>query len=128
MKGTILKAAGVFVALLSASFANNINAQNTNIIKEVKINPNDGFNELRKLVAQNFDFTNPNLTEGEVESIVKFEIAENGKLKNIHAEGDCKYVNQEMEETMKDLIYTFKNEKGAPYIFVMPVKFSIASR
>ena len=79
----MVKILGVFGILITAGFTSNIQAQDTNVIKEVKINSNDGFGELRNLVMQNFDFTNPEFTEGKINSTVTFEVAENGRISHV---------------------------------------------
>ena len=130
MKKIALKIFGAAAIFLCSSAITEVKAQvsNNNTIQEVVINPNDGFKDLKNLISQNFDFTNPDLEEGEAKSVVKFEISETGKISNVQTEGNCKYVNNELEKVMKDLIYKFKAEKLRPYVYVMPVKVAIASR
>ena len=84
----MVKILGVFGILIAAGFTSNISAQESNVIKEVKINSNDGFGELRNLVMQNFDFTNPEFTEGKINSTVSFEVAENGRISHVSVDGD----------------------------------------
>ncbi|MFC0344539.1 hypothetical protein [Epilithonimonas hispanica] len=77
---------------------NLVNAQTTdNNIQEVILSSGDGFGELRKLLKDNFDFTNQDYKEGIVNSSVRFSLSENGKITNIHANGDCKNVSKQIE-------------------------------
>ena len=77
---------------------NLVNAQTTdNNIQEVILSSGDGFGELRKLLKVNFDFTNQDYKEGIVNSSVRFSHSENGKITNIHANGDCKNVSKQIE-------------------------------
>lgn len=119
----------VFIAFFALFSFNTICAQ-SNSIKEVRIN-NDGFNELRSLVINNFDFTTPNLAVGTNNAKIEFDVAENGKISNIKVKGDCKYVDLELENVMKNLVYkidkdnvTTRNMLANHY--VMPVTVYIA--
>lgn len=80
------------------------------------------------MVSQNFDFTNPNLSEGNTESVVKFEVAENGKISNVEVSGDCKYINEELKNVMTQLSYKFHNPNQLSNVYVMPINILIASR
>jgi|GEM_PF-267671 len=122
------KILGVFGILIAAGFTSNISAQESNVIKEVKINSNDGFGELRNLVMQNFDFTNPEFTEGKINSTVSFEVAENGRISHVSVNGDCKYVNKEIENVMSNLLYKFDNASKMNSVYVLPVTVFIASK
>lgn len=124
----IIKLFGAFIVILSAGFTSTINAQQSNVIKEVNINSNDGFNELRNLVVQNFDFTNPNLTEGKINSEVKFDVSENGKIDHVTVNGDCKYVTKELQEVMSHLLYRFDDSSKMNKSYVLPITVFIASR
>lgn len=124
----IIKLLGVFAILLTAGFTSTVNAQQSNLIKEVNINANDGFNELRNLVIQNFDFTNPDLSEGKINSEVKFEVSENGKINHVSVNGDCKYVNKELQEVMTHLLYRFDDSSKKNKSYVLPITVFIASR
>jgi hypothetical protein len=77
----------------------------------------------------NFDFTNPDYKQGVVNSVVKFDISEKGKIVNVHATGDCKNVNKEIETVLSDLPYKIDRKKLTEnmmaYTFVMPVKVDI---
>ena len=130
MKRIAIKLFGIAAISAFGCFFSSVNAQqsNNNTIQEVKINSNDGFTELKNLIAQNFDFTNPDLSEGVTKNVVKFEISESGKLNNIHAEGNCKYISQELESVLSHLQYRFKADKQRPYTYVMPIEVAIASR
>lgn len=124
----IIKLLAVFAILLTAGFTSTVNAQQSNMIKEVNINANDGFNELRNLVIQNFDFTNPDLSEGKINSEVKFEVSENGKINHVSVNGDCKYVNKELQEVMTHLLYRFDDSSKKNKSYVLPITVFIASR
>ncbi|UOE41780.1 hypothetical protein MTP09_03855 [Chryseobacterium suipulveris] len=129
MKKIIFRIAAVLILVFTVSFFNNVKAQSSNTIEEIKLNPNDGFGELRKLVINNFDFTNPNFTEGVVNSDVQFSIAENGKITNVHAKGDCKYVSEELENVLSHLLYKVDTSKLSKNMiastYVMPVSVRI---
>lgn len=124
----MIKLLGVFAILVTAGFTSTVNAQQSNMIKEVNINANDGFNELRNLVIQNFDFTNPDLSEGKINSEVKFEVSENGKINHVSVNGDCKYVNKELQEVMTHLLYRFDDSSKKNKSYVLPITVFIASR
>lgn len=124
----MIKLLGVFAILVTAGFTSTVNAQQSNLIKEVNINANDGFNELRNLVIQNFDFTNPDLSEGKINSEVKFEVSENGKIDHVSVNGDCKYVNKELQQAMTHLLYRFDDSSKMNKSYVLPITVFIASR
>ncbi|TXF78963.1 hypothetical protein [Chryseobacterium sp.] len=129
MKNIALRFFGIAAFLAFGCLANTVKAQETgNTIQEVQLISNDDFLELKNLIAQNFDFTDPDLTEGVTQSVVKFEISQSGRLKNIHADGNCKYVSKNLENAMNGLQYKFKANKKRPFTYVMPVEVSIASR
>ena len=124
----IIKLFGVLAIVVTAGFNSTIKAQQNNVIKEVNINSNDGFGELRKLVVQNFDFTNPDLSEGKINSEVKFEVSENGKIDHVTVNGDCKHVNKELQEVMTHLLYRFDDSSKMNKSYVLPITVFIASR
>lgn len=128
MKNILKKVAGTFVFLLIAGFSAQLNAQQSNMIEEVKLNNADGFGQLRQLIVDNFDYTNPNLSEGLNKSVLKFDVSQEGKITNVHAEGRCKYVSQELEAVLKELTYKFETGKAMPFTYVMPVEVAIAAR
>ncbi len=108
-------------------------AQTTdNKIQEVFINSGDGFAELRKLLKDNFDFTNQDYKEGIVNSDVRFSLSEDGKITNVHAKGDCKNVSKELENVLSHLLYKVDmdrlNEKMIATTYVMPVSVTIDNR
>lgn len=125
---SIIKILGVLGLMITAGLTGTLKAQESNLIKEVKLNSNDGFSHLRNLVEQNFDFTNPNLSEGNINSEVKFEISEEGKISNISVKGDCKYVNEEIQDVISHLLYRFKDSSKLNKVYVLPISVSIASR
>ncbi|MBN9338344.1 MAG: hypothetical protein J0I88_10960 [Chryseobacterium sp.] len=112
---------------------NLVRAQATdNKIQEVFINSGDGFGELRKLLKDNFDFTNQDYKEGVVNSDVRFSLSEDGKITNVHANGDCKNVSKEIENVLSHLIYKVDMEKLSQKMvassYVMPVSVTIDNR
>ncbi len=112
---------------------NLVKAQTSdNKIQEVFLNSGDGFVELRKLLRDNFDFTNQDYKEGVVNSNVRFSLSENGKITNIHANGDCKNVSKEIEHVLSGLLYrvdmTQIKDNMIASSYVMPVSITIANR
>lgn len=112
---------------------NLVRAQATdNKIQEVFINSGDGFGELRKLLKDNFDFTNQDYKEGVVNSDVRFSLSEDGKITNVHANGDCKNVSKKIENVLSHLIYKVDMEKLSQKMvassYVMPVSVTIDNR
>ena len=112
---------------------NLVRAQATdNKIQEVFINSGDGFGELRKLLKDNFDFTNQDYKEGVVNSDVRFSLSEDGKITNVHANGDCKNVSKEIENVLSHLIYKVDMDKLSQKMvassYVMPVSVTIDNR
>jgi len=105
---------------------------NNNTIQEVQLNKNDAFNEIRNLLMANFDFTNSEYKQGIVNSEVKFDIAENGKIVNVHSKGDCKNVSKEIENVLSKLLYRVDskrlNENMIASTYVMPVRVDINNR
>lgn len=103
-----------------------------NKIQEVFINSGDGFGELRKLLKDNFDFTNQDYKEGIVNSNVRFSLSQDGKITNIHAKGDCKNVSKEIENVLSHLLYKVDmdklNQKLVASSYVMPVSVTIDNR
>jgi len=122
----------IFVASLFAlgltAIVGNVKAQTTsnNTIQEVQLNKNDAFNEIRNLLIANFDFTNSDYKQGVVNSEVKFDIADNGKIVNVRSKGDCKNVSKEIESVLSHLQYKIDpsklNENMIASSFVMPVR------
>lgn len=117
-----------------AGIMNSVKAQSTNnnTIEEVLINKNDAFAEIRNLLVQNFDFTNSDYKEGIVNSEVKFDIAENGKIVNVRSKGECKNVSKEIENVLSHLQYRIDPDKLSQNMiassYVMPVRLDINNR
>ncbi len=112
---------------------NLVKAQTSdNKIQEVFLNSGDGFGELRKLLKDNFDFSNHDYKEGIVNSNVRFSLSEDGKITNVHANGDCKNVSKEIENVLSHLIYKVDMEKLSQKMvassYVMPVSVMIDNR
>jgi len=128
MKKKLIYILGTLGILAVSGVATTAKAQTSNVLQEVKLNPNDGFNELRNLVIQNFDFTNPDLSEGKINSEVKFEVSENGKIDHVSVNGDCKYVNKELQDVMTHLLYRFDDSSKMNKSYVLPITVFIASR
>lgn len=128
MKKAAIKTAVLGTLLVMACSANMQAQQNNNLIEEVRITNNDGFTQLRNIIEQNFDFTDPQLTEGTTDSLVKFNISTDGKIENVQAESRCKTINKNLENTLSDLHLRFKGQRERPVTYVMPVRIAIASR
>lgn len=128
MKKNLFYALGIIGIIACSSSVNLVKAQESNVLQEVKLNPKDGFNELRKLVVQKFDFNTPNLSEGEAVSTVRFSINEKGKIDNVNVDGKNEVVNQELENVMNSLLYKFTSVDNNATTFSFPVKVYIASK
>lgn len=115
-----------FVAVMNATKAQTLT---DNTIEEVRISKSDAFNDIRSRLMDNFDFTNGDYKEGIVNSIVKFDISEKGKIINVHSSGDCKNVSKEIETVLSGLNYKADRSKFgedlAAYTYVMPVTVEI---
>jgi hypothetical protein len=113
------------------SLINTVKAQNVNnnVIEEVQLNRNETLNEIRSELIGNFDFANYEYKQGVVNSEVKFEIAENGKIINVHSTGDCKNVSKEIENVLTNMkVKPNKiNKDTLAYTYVMPVTVEIDS-
>ncbi|UKB81801.1 hypothetical protein LF887_12340 [Chryseobacterium sp. MEBOG06] len=103
-----------------------------NTIEEIQLNKNETFNDIRGKLMANFDLTNPEYQQGTVNSVVKFDIAKNGKIVNVHSKGDCKSVNKEIETVLSELDYKVDrkslSENMVAYTYVMPVTVEINNR
>jgi len=123
--------ASIFIGGL-ISVLNIVNAQttNSNVIQEIQLNKNDAFSEIRNELIGNFDFNNYEYKQGIVNSEVKFDISENGKIVNVHSTGDCKNVSKEIENVLTNLRVNRKNfnENTIAYTYVMPVTVEIDNR
>ncbi|NIF05026.1 hypothetical protein F3J23_06180 [Chryseobacterium sp. Tr-659] len=113
---------------------NTVKAQNTdhNTIQEIQLNRSETFNDIRNRLEANFDLTNPDYKQGTVNSVVKFDIAKNGKIINVHSTGDCSTVNKEIETVLSELDYRVDRKKLSEnmvaYTYVMPVTVEIHNR
>lgn len=80
-------------------------------------------------MKDNFDFTTAEYKEGVINSDVRFSLAENGKITNIHANGDCKNVSKELENVLANLIYKVDvnklSQNTMATTYVMPVSVTI---
>ncbi|MCE3074558.1 hypothetical protein [Chryseobacterium gwangjuense] len=118
-----------FMAVMNTAKAQTTN---NNTIQEVQLNKNDAFSEIRNLLMANFDFTNSDYKQGVVNSEVKFDIAENGKIVNVHSKGDCKNVSKEIENVLSKLLYRVDsnklNDNMIASTYVMPVRVDINNR
>ena len=134
MKNKIQIVIASFLVCGFVTVMNNAKAQttNNNTIQEVQLNKNDAFSEIRNLLMDNFDFTNSDYKQGIVNSEVKFDIAENGKIVNVHSKGDCKNVSKEIENVLSKLQYRVDskklNENMIASTYVMPVRVDINNR
>ncbi len=117
-----------------AAVLNTTKAQTTdhNTIQEIQLNRSETFNDIRNKLEANFDLTNPDYKQGTVNSVVKFDIAKNGKIVNVHSTGDCKTVSKEIEMVLSDLDYKVDRKKltenMVAYTYVMPVTVEIHNR
>ncbi|WEK70884.1 MAG: hypothetical protein P0Y62_04855 [Candidatus Chryseobacterium colombiense] len=112
---------------------NTAKAQTSNVIEEVQLNKNEAtFNDIRSRLMENFDLTNTDYKQGTVNSVVKFDISKNGKIVNVHSNGDCKSVSKEIETVLSELDYRVDrkkiNENMVAYTYVMPVTVEINNR
>ncbi|GEN67805.1 MULTISPECIES: hypothetical protein [Chryseobacterium] len=123
----------LFVVGFSA-VVNIAQAQTTdhNTIQEIQLNKSETFNDIRTQLIANFDLTNPEYKQGTVNSVVKFDIAKNGKIVNVHSSGDCKSVSKEIESVLSELDYRVDRKKISDnmvaYTYVMPVTVEINNR
>ncbi len=127
MKKFAIKTA-TLATLLLLGFTGNAYAQENNLIEEVRITDTDDFTPLRNLIEQNFDFTDPDLSEGTTNTLVKFNISAEGKIENVHADSRCKYINKNLENALSELQFRVKGKHERPVTYVMPVQIAIASR
>jgi archaellum component FlaF (FlaF/FlaG flagellin family) len=116
-----------------ASVMNTTKAQTANnTIEEIQLTKNDTFNDIRSRLMENFDLTNVDYKQGTVNSVVKFDIAKNGKIVNVHSNGDCKSVSKEIETVLSELDYRVDrkkvNDNMVAYTYVMPVTVEIDNR
>ncbi|MFP3831544.1 hypothetical protein [Chryseobacterium sp. SIMBA_028] len=113
---------------------NTTQAQTTdhNTIQEIQLNKSETFNDIRSRLMSNFDLDNPEYRQGTVNSVVKFDIAKNGKIVNVHSTGDCKTVSKEIETVLSELDYRVDHRKMSDnmvaYTYVMPVTVEIHNR
>ncbi|MDQ0594106.1 hypothetical protein QFZ37_002475 [Chryseobacterium ginsenosidimutans] len=127
----------IFIAALFVcgftSVMNTVKAQTANnTIEEIQLTKNDTFNDIRSRLMENFDLSNIDYKQGTVNSVVKFDIAKNGKIVNVHSNGDCKNVSKEIETVLNELDYRVDrkkvNENMVAYTYVMPVTVEINNR
>lgn len=134
MKNKIQILIASFFVFGTAAILNTVQAQTTdhNTIQEIQLNKNETFNDIRNRLAANFDLTNPDYKQGTVNSVVKFDIAKNGKIVNVHSDGDCKTVSKEIEAVLSDLDYRVDRksltDNMVAYTYVMPVTVEIHNR
>lgn len=133
MKDKIQILAASFLVFGFMTVMNTVKAQASNVIEEVQLNKNEAtFNDIRNRLIENFDFTNTDYKQGTVNSVVKFDISKNGKIVNVHSNGDCKSVSKEIETVLSELDYRVDrkkiNENMVAYTYVMPVTVEINNR
>lgn len=125
--------ASLFVTGLAAVM-NQTKAQTTdkNTIQAIQLSKSETFSDIRSKLIANFDLDNPEYKQGTVNSVVKFDIAKNGKIVNVHSNGDCKTVSKEIEAVLSDLDYRVDRNKltdnMVAYTYVMPVTVEIHNR
>lgn len=128
MKNTAKKLLGFLVLVLAFSLSNDLHAQ-VKTIKEINITYNDGFAQLRNIIAVNFDFNKDIYKEGIVNSEVKFNVNEEGKIVNVVAKGDCKNVDSELENLFSHIQYKLPENSGRmATTYVMPIRLDISER
>lgn len=127
MQKKLLNAGVCFAITLMAGFGTTANAQQSKTLEEVKIKNEESFSYVKSLIAQNFDFTNPELKPGDANALLKFEVGDNGKIVNVKAEGRDEEFNKEIVHSLSGIIYRapFKN---SPYVYVVPVNLHLATR
>lgn len=127
----------IFIALIICGgtvIFNTAKAQSyvNNTIEEIQLIKNQTFNDIRTQLIENFDFTNTDYKQGVVNSVVKFDISKKGKIVNVHASGDCKNINKEIETVLSDMPYKVDRKKltenMVAYTYVMPVTVDINNR
>ena len=125
--------ASIFVTGFAAVM-NQAKAQisDKNTIQAIQLNKSEAFNDIRNKLMANFDLDNPEYKQGTVNSVVKFDIARNGKIVNVHSNGDCKTVSKEIETVLSELDYRVDRKKltdnMVAYTYVMPVTVEIHNR
>lgn len=125
--------ASLFVTGLTAVM-NHTKAQTTdkNTIQAIQLSKSETFSDIRNKLMANFDLDNPEYKQGTVNSVVKFDIARNGKIVNVHSNGDCKTVSKEIETVLSELDYRVDRKKltdnMVAYTYVMPVTVEIHNR
>ncbi|PWN71681.1 hypothetical protein C1631_003410 [Chryseobacterium phosphatilyticum] len=125
--------ASLFVCGL-VTVSNIVKAQTTdhNTIEEIQLNKNETFTDIRNKLVENFDLTNTDYKQGTVNSVVKFDIADNGKIVNVHSTGDCKSVSKEIETVLSELDYRVDRKKLSEnmvaFTYVMPVTVEINNK
>lgn len=125
--------ASLFVIGL-ATIMNQTKAQTTdkNTIQEIQLSKSETFSDIRNKLIANFDLDNPEYKQGTVNSVVKFDIAKNGKIVNVHSNGDCKTVSKEIETVLSELDYRVDRNRltdnMVAYTYVMPVTVEIHNR
>ena len=125
--------ASLFVIGL-ATIMNQAKAQTTdkNTIQEIQLSKSETFSDIRNKLIANFDLDNPEYKQGTVNSVVKFDIAKNGKIVNVHSNGDCKTVSKEIETVLSELDYRVDRNRltdnMVAYTYVMPVTVEIHNR
>ncbi len=134
MKNRIQIIMAAFFVCGFSTVSNTVKAQATdhNTIEEIQLNKNETFNDIRNKLVENFDLTNTDYKQGTVNSVVKFDIADNGKIVNVHSTGDCKTVSKEIETVLSELDYRVDRRKLSDnmvaYTYVMPVTVEINNR
>lgn len=114
-----------FAITLTAGLGSTVKAQSTKDIETVNIRNAESFSYVKNLLQQNFDYTNPNLTPGDAQSILKFEVDKNGKIIKVRAEGKNAELNKGIENALTGLLYRAPY-KSSPYVYVVPVNLQLA--
>lgn len=131
MKSLCIKIFSAAVITMFGIAGVQLHAQ-SNTIREVRLSNSDGFNDLRKIIATNFDFTKSEFKDGVIDSKVAFNISENGEITYLNTVSDCQYVAKELEDIFNNLHLKLKpediNRKMLAATYIMPVRLDIDNR
>lgn len=132
MKTNKIFALTILMLAITATSVTKAQSVKDQQLETVNIQPADGFKELKQLLKDNFDFNNPEYKQGIVNTNVSFSVAENGKITNVQAKGDCQYVSQEIEHVLQTLLYRVDKSKLTENMlathYTMPVTVEISSK
>lgn len=95
-------------------------------IEEVTLSQSPVTKIVNEKIDQNFNFTNLNDVEigHSYQSNVRFTVLENGKISNVSANGDNKYIDTELVNVLSHLNLK-KYKEAAPNKYVLPVTVNV---